>query len=383
MDAQIIFAGLCSFLNLDRAKPNPKMPEPSVILVRSSGAGGHQGNDHMGMADGAREAMGTKPGGAGTVSQASQHGANIRAEWYVDSVAHISSVEVDSTVKIAFTDHPTTPGNPAPPPPAPSPEVKHIAFIAFNSDDVTVDPPTDFIPVKGAENFQYLPLDGVELKIKDDTDGNLLIDPNYSQVACKDAFWPGAIDKWDRHFVPAPRVGKACLQPSKSAVTVFMRFGSGKIAAGKSTSEKWRFLIDDDVQRNEFYGGVAGTNFAREVVYSDIRNRGSVTIVVSDIESGAPATTPERTFKPKDGRTQMMLFIGNNVEPDIANVVLRKDVETASQGDHFIYLNRIAGVSSVGPLPKRVSGTPVAGVKGETPGGGQNGYCGPDNGNGG
>jgi hypothetical protein len=388
MEAQIIFAGLCSFLNLD--KHNETMPEPSVIMVRTD----H--HDHP-LPPALRTPQlpdAPKEPDPPAASPQPEHGADVRSHWHIDSVAHIDSVEISSTVKIAFTSHDKS-GDPAinvmnAPQQTPAVEspvktmaempaaepITHIAFIAFDMHQVAVSDVTKFKAVPGAPTFLYCPLDGVELKVDGDPGGELEINPNYADVVRKDDFWPAARDQWNRAFVPEPGLH----QPKKDAVVAFMRFGSGTIERGNLTSQEWQFPINNDAARF----GVHKGRFAREVIYGRVPTvENGVNVILSDVETGEEQGRLRFTLLTPSDDGKLTLFVGNNTEKDIANVVNRIQPQNAARGTHFLFLNRIAHPSfGEGPVPEPIVVEGLAGLAGELPGSGTDGYCGPDTGNG-
>jgi hypothetical protein len=138
MSVEIVFSGLCSFLNLNNI--NNTMPEPSVILVRTDLKIVHAHTD--------------------------EHGE------VVDDVAslihdkHIPFLAFDST-KVLVSD-----------------------ARGFQRAS-RIDP-----------NFWFRKLDGVLLTILDLKTGYPTINQNYSRVVSKDAYWYEAKDQWNREFVP-------------------------------------------------------------------------------------------------------------------------------------------------------------------------------------
>jgi|GEM_PF-1582243 len=386
MDARIKFAGLCSFLNVD--KSNVKMPEPSVILVRANVDGDAQAPQPA--AAGAMKQQAAKTD-TGAQTAGTSQSATLRGEWTVDTATPMTTMEINASVKISFAPDAGAGGTPpigtastqqrlgaaqAPSPPEPPP----VAFLAFDTTNVTVDDLSGFLPVPDAPLFRYLPLDGVELAIATDPPGTPKVDATYAAlVAKRDRFWPDAIGKFDHDFVPNPRLGMPSEQPKKNKVAVFMRFGSGTITPGKPTSKKWRFPINNDPNQG-FYPDANGQFFAREVIYSGIPNDGKLTLVITDMEDGTALST--RVFTLLSG-TEMTLFIGNLATSAIANFVADVKARGPVSGDHFKDLNRIAGSGlGTGPIPLVVADS-TSNAGGELPGGAEDGYCGPDNGNGG
>lgn len=141
MDVEIIYTGLCVFLNLE--KKNATMGDPSVILVRTD----HHRHDHP-------ETHSHQP-------------------W--------------TPLPDAQTEH------------------EHIPFLAYDKSttEVISGKDADWQPIADT-NYLYVPLSGVELSIaEDDRKGPFVVDGSYdNKVVKKDDYWPAAKDQWNRAYVP-------------------------------------------------------------------------------------------------------------------------------------------------------------------------------------
>lgn len=313
MEAEIIFSGLCSFLNVRNA--NPTMTEPSVILVRTEGV-------------------------------------------------RIDTRNIDKELA-GLDDEPPTPD-------------EHIPYIAFQTAEVNVEVLEGgalFKNVPKAPGFEFLRLDGVELKIADDPPAMPTVLDSYDLVVKKDDYWPAARNLWNRDFVPEPaQPGQPFNQPKKSAVVGFMRFGSGTIAAGKMARVEWSFpRPGQDPHRGRF---------AEEVVYSRaVPDQQPVVIQLTDLESGEARI--KLRFSAKDpAATKLTLFVGNNDVGDIDNAVQRRIPASVPDNEHFLFLNQVAAVADEGPIPSVVRSRLFSPFSSERVGGHSSGPCGPNSSNG-
>ncbi|MCU1349173.1 MAG: hypothetical protein JWO56_2203, partial [Acidobacteria bacterium] len=98
MDAQINFAGLCSFLNLDRG--NSEMPEPSVILVRGDGESQAVTETQVSSKQQTPKADADQQPAGPTQS------ATLRGQWTVDAATPMTTLEINASVKISFAGAP-------------------------------------------------------------------------------------------------------------------------------------------------------------------------------------------------------------------------------------------------------------------------------------
>jgi hypothetical protein len=310
MEAEIIFSGLCSFINVRDA--NNTMTEPSVIVVRT-------------------------------------------------------------TPRLPQDD---------PPPPAPEgePEPKeHIPYIAFRTANVKVDVLEggfEFEKVPKAPGFQLLRLDGVELKIEGNPPANPTVHDSYDRVVKKDDYWPEAKDLWDRDFVPEPaQDGGPLNRPKKSAVVGFMRFGAGRIAAGRIAPVEWSFARQGAPPHRG--------RFAEEVIYSGFPHGDGTDVVIrlEDLETGE--SRGRLRFSPRTPKDdKVTLFVGNNDEEDIDNAVQRRIPSDVPDNDHFKYLNRVAKLNDDGPIPLVVRPSVYSPAGPRSGGGSSSGPCGPHSSNG-
>ncbi|HEV7425792.1 MAG TPA: hypothetical protein VGQ46_05455 [Thermoanaerobaculia bacterium] len=342
MDVEIVFTGLCSFLNVNGQ--NETMTEPSVIIVRTDD---HAGHDMPGM-DLSSVSSSTSVTGSGPPTSDAAAGAN---------------------------------------PPHAAGSHEHIPYIAFDTtnatlvDDATGAEPADLAPVVDAPNGRFLRLAGaaplpeaVLIGIEGDTPGKPTVDPSYAKVVMKDKYWPQAKDQWNRDFVPEPAKNGISNKPSKSAVVAFLRFGQGKIYADRICPFFWHFDIPG--------GGSLEDNFAEEVIYSGFTHPGDdVVITLKTLDTEDLVRTLR--FSPKvAGQAKLTIFIGNNVEGDMDNSINRLPPSSINPtGHHFAFLNQVAAASlkTSGPIPTAgaVPGKPPLPPGGG--GGGIGGVCGPQN----
>lgn len=306
MEAEIIFSGLCSFLNVRDV--NPTMPEPSVILVRTNGVD-----------------VGTR---------------SVDDEFAFEQLETVAD--------------------------------EHIPYIAFKTADVDVDVLEGgalFEDVPRAEGFQFLRLDGVELKIENDPPGQPVVDRTYDRVVKKDDYWPEASNVWNRDFVP-----ERTMKPKKTVVVGFMRFGTGKIAAGKMARVEWSFARPG----MEPHRG----RFAEEVIYSGFPHSGeSVVVHLTDLETGELQTTLRFSAKAASA-AKLTLFVGNNDVGDIDNAVQRRIPPHVPDNDHFLFLNQVALLDDEGPVPTVVRPAVFTPIRSDLAGGHSSGPCGPNSSNG-
>lgn len=243
----------------------------------------------------------------------------------------------------------------------------HIAFIAFNADEVDVTGAGTLVDVKKGKPFKYMTIAGVELVIEDNPPSIPTVDSTYSDsVAHRDEYWPEAKGFFDPDYVPPIKK-----RPKKTAVKAWMRFGKGTISASRVSEIPWRFTQAD--------GSTFQDYFAEEVVYSGFpHSTDAVKIQLKDLENGADAGARVFTLKnPSSGK--LTLIIGNSLEDDMAGAVFREITKFVKKpyADHFEFLNNVAGAGA-GPVPTAIN--PLGGST--DPGGGSGGACGPGSGNG-
>jgi hypothetical protein len=392
MDAEIVFTGLASFLNV--SGQDNTMTEPSVILVRTDDHADHVMN---------MDAMGEMGGTIGLTSAvangSSGTSAGTTVNTTVSTVTTSAASSVSTTVSVSVTTSPSSsdsdsssggsPRGPVAADPAPVPpdavSLVHIPFIAFNTATVTVvdvatgQEPAEMTPVNGAPASKFLRLAGaaplptaVLIEIVGDTPGLPTVDVSYANVVRKDDYWPQAKDEWNRDFVPAPGVNG---KPSSSGVVAFLRFGKGRISADRICPFRWHFDIPG--------GGVHEGNFAEEVVYSGFTHPDNhVDITLKDLDTEQVVRTLR--FSPVVADQKVTIFIGNNVEEDMSNSVHRLSPRiidtTGKSGHHFAFLNRVASLKTPGPTPTvfampHLPATPIPG----TGSGSVGGACGPNN----
>jgi hypothetical protein len=362
MNAEIVFTGLCSFLN--PSGTNPKMPGPSVILVQTKRHPGH----------------GVQGNAAITADAGHQHaaaGLRIQNDIRIDGNL-CTQDEVRVRTEVLFKgkgDGNVNQGSAlvGPVEQFPMPEVcrvtpmqEHVAYIAYKAADVQVDDPSGFLDVPNAAGFKYLPLDGHEIAIEGNAPGTPDVQPRYHQcVPKKDVYWPESIkDKFDPDYVPPPGSG---LTPKKSAVVAYMRFGNGKIDAGRAGEFTAQFKKSDGMVAHQ-------GEFAEEVIYSDFPHTPDhVKITLSDLETGAFVRSLDFTLVAPD--RPLRLFIGNHPVDDIDLAVRQQSFGKPAHGCHFAFLNAVAG-QGAGPIPMPFP-PPADGI-----GGGAGALCGPGHANG-
>lgn len=318
MKVEVVFTGLCSFLNV-RDNHGNDMVEPSIILVRTD-------VDVDAGTPGAGYVEGRNPEDEEAVARPHEH------EHAVEEYKH-----------------------------------EHVAFIAYNEDEVTTTSP-GFEKIEGADGFWMLPLPmGVEIVLTGIPAGKPTVVQSYDTIAKKDHYWPDAKNQWNRDYVPVK--GE---KPDSDAVAAFMRFGQGFIGGGRLCPLEWTF--QDSV------GRVLTNQFAEEGFYSFDQEDGDIIVQLIDLDD--PENVKEICFTPKpddkNAIPDQILFIGNNVKDDIARCVLRSESNSYQDGDHFRFLNAVSSMSG-GPFPafgRRVTSAPSGG------GGGTSGACGPHSGNG-
>lgn len=255
-------------------------------------------------------------------------------------------------------------------------EAPHVPYIAYDKREVELSQQTGggapFVYVETTDNdFYYRALDGVEVAIEDDPVGWPVVLPSYDLVSKKDDYWPYAKNQWDRRFVPS-----GSKRPDDRFVAAFMYLGGGSISGERMTDFPWEFRDDDGSPTVRGY-------YAQEVVYriypffSD-----ELTIVVTRLDGQPPDEV--FTFKCKRPSVRKIkLWIGNNDKTDIHRSLLRLSSQPR-QAVHFEYLNDVASVSAVGPLPVPLVPRGTFPTPSPTGGGGSDtGYCGPSNPDGG
>jgi hypothetical protein len=247
----------------------------------------------------------------------------------------------------------------------------HIPYIGFDSRTVNVEVLEGNVVIEDVprlEQFKFMRLDGVELKIENDPPDKPMVDRTYDRVVKKDDYWPEARNVWNRAFVP-----ERTKQPLKSAVVAFMRFGRGKIAAGKISRVEWSFVRPG----REPHRG----RFAEDVVYSGFPHTDqSVVIRLTDLEDGTLRATLR--FSPTNpAATKLTLFVGNNDRSDIDSAVERRIAEVVPDNEHFLFLNLVADLDDEGPIPSVIHPS-VFTPPGDIGGGHSSGPCGPNSSNG-
>lgn len=336
MEVEIIFSGLCSFLNVDNKDPD--IVEPSVILVQTDQC---KELDCTTMHDPAE--------GDDKHRHMHRHGDgddDAPTDDAVDGEADDADSGGNGDDDMRHKSH------------------RHIPFIAFDTEQVKVDNRTGFFPVPDAPTFLYMPLDGVELKLVGDEAGYPQIDPSYASVVKKDDYWPEAKGKYNSEYVPGP----GC-KPKKSAVKAFLRFGKGKLSAGIKSRAAWAFLDGSEVKLCGLY--------AEEVIYSGFKHHdGQVVIELRDLETDCIIRTLH--FSSARRGCMVTLFIGNHTIEDMDNAVRREPFDafiSPDAGTHWAFLNQICGYGA-GPLPKPLA-IPYPKRRAVGGGGPTGGPCGP------
>jgi hypothetical protein len=245
----------------------------------------------------------------------------------------------------------------------------HIPHISFNVNDVRVNEEAApfFQGVPMAPAFRFIQLNGVEIEIANDPPGKPVVDPSYDQVVKKDQYWPEAANLWNRDYVP-----ERGNQPKRSAVVGFMRFGSGRIKAGRLAPVQWKF-------ERKGRAPLVGT-FAEEVIYSDFPHSGDdVVLRLLDVETRE--MIQELRFSPaRPDLEKLTLFIGNNDSDDIDNAVQQLSAIDMRDNVHFKFLNRVASIPDPGRIPRVIR--PRVPVDPDLGGGVSTGPCGPTSSNG-
>lgn len=248
----------------------------------------------------------------------------------------------------------------------------HIPFIAFDSRLASVDDGDGFEPVEEAAPFLFLDLnkyypDGVEISINSHLRYIPTIDGTFGNIASRSIYWPESIGQWNYECVPL-----AGERPKKEAVKAFLRFGGGKLAAGRICPYKWKFT--------KLNGDTIIRNFAEEATYSYRETEeASVTIDLFDLETKRDEDTlPLRTmiFTPYEVATRdLTLFIANSMLGDMDDVVHRqRSKSSVGTSSHFYIFNNVVDVGQAAE-PK-----PPVGVKPENIEDGGGGAGGPDGG---
>jgi len=319
MDVEIVFSGLCSFLNV--YDNNPTMGEPGVILIRAdrhhhdNGEPAEHDHDHGEPEEHDHEASGEPGGGV------------------------INSEDI------------------------------HIPFIAFDTGFTQVNDPTGFTAVDDRPEFVFMTLDGEEISIEGHQPAVPQVNDSFEQVLRKDDYWPEAKNQWNRDLVP-----ERGQKPKASAVAAFMRFGSGLITAQRLSSEFWSFSkpgLSAHVGR-----------FAEEVSYSGfpLSDNDELRITLTHLETGTVRTLVFSSIDPE--AEVLTIFIGNNTDDGMDEALDRQPSkpDEPRHGRHVSILDRVAN-PDLGTSNREAK--PVPPLLGFRKGGGGSGYCGPGSANGG
>jgi hypothetical protein len=332
VEVDMVFFGLCSFLNLNSS--NSSMGEPSVILIRTDA-----------------EAVALNPAllGSGTLTVHTPFMAFDSKTVRVDDATGFNSVKPPVIAR------------------------ENLANFDFPGK------------LRRAASFRYLPLANAELTIQNAPGGALTVDPSYAKIAKKDVYWPGTANQWNRDFVP-----KATQKPSSSVVAVFLRFGGGTIYAGHISKNKWefRFQPEDTISTHK-------DTFAREVHYKFPIQDGELLIGIGALDDPTKPPKLLRFSPVVANGSPMTIWIGNSTERGIAFATQHVSPRRIGDGGHFVFLNQVvkaAPALGVGPIPYEIApqsatATPAKTAEAENaeePGGeDETGFCGPHNANGG
>jgi hypothetical protein len=319
MQVEVVFAGLCSFLNVRNLHSD--MPPPSVILVRASSL----------------PALNPAPPPPSVAADGHRPG------------------EESGTAGMPRMGH------------LPGEMPNHVAFLGFDSGEVNAS----FLRDPGIEmldktSFAFLRLEGVEIRIANNQRGFLEVDPSYDYVVRKDDYWPEAKGKWNRDLVPLPPLGT----PKKDSVTAFMRLVGGRLAAGRVSLVEFEFPRAD--------GTSLRGHFAEEVTYQVATFGNEVRLIFSDLSDARDVQ--EVRLTPRDPSVRKVTVFIGNVEPQGMLDTFKRTIRSiGAGGEHFFLLNKVAAPGlGDGPVAHPVTGIPPPGTAPAITAG----FCGPGNANG-
>lgn len=244
----------------------------------------------------------------------------------------------------------------------------HIPFIAFDHNLVKVDPATA-TNITGS-NFDYIPLDGLELTIAEDSGNKPTIDSSFANVARLADYSKATLMTFERTRFP-----KRNDRPKSGAVAAYLLFGNGSISADWPTAAEYTFK-----NVNTGLASIGPRQFARRVTYTVSGASATLTIKETQLpDSTATATT--LTFTSLTA-ADVEIWIGNSRIPVDGNnspdpmTGMKLDLvgyqpATPAAADHFaeFYASLKNGMAGDIYIP-----IPVLGAGG----GSGTGYCGPD-----
>src|ERR1051326_214645 len=217
--------------------------------------------------------------------------------------------------------------------------IPHIPFVGWDSNKVNTTIISGAFDLKDVEGTtsgseRYFVLDGERLELNSDPQGKPDV-TGYGGVASYFQYSRSPVStNWDRCYIP-----KSGERPDKKCVAAFMLFGTGKLTTGAFTPF--------DIEFRDYLGPTTYPfSFPREVIYTtksvDDSGYPSVTVALHDLKTDAVLRAIK--FTAKQANADVQLFVGNDVEGDMANVVERWKTEptpTSAAGLHF-YALRLA-----------------------------------------
>ncbi|MBV9493008.1 MAG: hypothetical protein JOZ54_02095 [Acidobacteria bacterium] len=320
MKVEVVFTGLCSFLNV-RDNHGDDMVEPSIILVRTD-----------------------VDVDAGTPGPGYVEGRNPEDPEGTPVLQHDHDEEEDHA---------------------------HTPFIAFSGNRMTTTFP-EFEPIAETGFLMYSIPPGKEIAIAGVAAGKPVVVQSYDTIAKKDHYWPAAQNHWNRDYVPVK--GE---RPDPHCVAAFMRFGKGFIGAGRLCPLEWTF--QDSIGRTLTNQFAEEGIYTFDQPPGDI-----VITLTNLEGAPDPIEIRLTPIPPPDNRplSDQTIFIGNNMEDDIERAVLRAAADNYRDGDHFRFLNAVSYMPT-GPFPafgRRVNRSRPSAASGGS--GSTSGACGPHSSNG-
>ena len=227
-------------------------------------------------------------------------------------------------------------------------EAKHISFIAWDTNTVSVDGAVDAQPL-GGSSYSYVLLGrggvGDEVMFNDDRTNAPQVDATFDQVASfKDYSGIAPADLvWDTDYIPA-----AQQQPSEKHAAGYVLLGGGTLTGDRLTKVRYEFRsasAAEDTSKSHYY--------AREVHYRFKPTGANLLIDTRSLDGNKKRTM---ILKPKNGATNVEVWIGNS--PDPISDILREEPTTCADGVHFAAFYRAEKkADDLGkiPLPRPVA----------------------------